>query len=279
MSSTSSVRSALGRIGASLFRKPLASPTHAPPSASTAALPTARLVRPIVPRTGRWTTVQISVPPEDAQRQVTDVFSRQYDVSRPLMERFLREGRVQVMRAAKVQVNGDETVPMADPSQVRSWIPRSNLRVQAGDLLSMADVMLTPRKDPVRLSAVKPGSHSEEIVQFIKDLILYQDDRIIIINKPAGIAVHAGPKTRIHIEGYLDALQGDAEIAPLLVHRLDRDTSGALILARTRSVAAQLRDMLDASSAGKTPQIEKVYWAMVRGKPDKRHLSGEYRYL
>lgn len=235
-----------------------------------------KAVRPIVPPTHRWTTVQISVPPQDAQRQLTDVFCRRYDVSRPLMQRFLRQGKIRVMRAAKVEVNADsEDVPTADPSQVRSWIPRSNLRVQAGDLLTVSEVLLSPRKKPPRFPLSRTGKLSEEITKFMQELVLYKDDRIIVINKPAGICVHAGPKTTEHLEGYLEALQYEADIAPLLVHRLDRDTSGTLILARTRAVAAQLREMLNEATAAQGQRIEKVYWAMVRGKPDKRHMAGE----
>lgn len=95
----------------------------------------------------------------------------------------------------------------------------------------------------------------------LRDLVLYQDDEVIALNKPAGLAVQGGAKTERHLDGMLDALKLGAPEAPRLVHRLDKDTSGVLVLARTRAVAAILSKTLQKREA------EKLYWALVIGTP------------
>lgn len=281
----SALRNVLGRVG-SLFR-------HAPASEAAvnvkkaginkrASLPppslesTTQIVQSIVPPTKRWTTVQIQVPPEDAQRQLSDIFCRNYDASRPLMQRLIRLGKVQVSRGRSVEVNAGAEAPIAPTETVRTWIPRENMRVKAGDLVAMTEVRLAPRRD---LRAPRPQTMiTDDIKKFMESLVLYQDDRIVILNKPTGIATHGGPKLRNHLEGWLEALKGDSEIAPLLTHRLDKGTSGVLILAKTRPVAAQLASMLRQNDV-KYRKIQKVYWAMVKGVPGKEQMEGRYSPL
>jgi 23S rRNA pseudouridine955/2504/2580 synthase len=89
---------------------------------------------------------------------------------------------------------------------------------------------------------------------------IYEDEAILVLNKPYGLAVQGGSKTKRHIDGMLAALEKDGE-RPRLVHRLDRDTSGALVIAKTRLAAAAL----GKSFAGH--DVEKTYWALVAGSP------------
>lgn len=91
--------------------------------------------------------------------------------------------------------------------------------------------------------------------------LLYQDGELLIIDKPAGLACHAGPRTEDDVERYLDHLRLGAQRPPLLVHRLDRDTSGCLLLARN---ARALRRLSRLFAEG---QVEKHYWAIVDGAP------------
>jgi 23S rRNA pseudouridine955/2504/2580 synthase len=96
--------------------------------------------------------------------------------------------------------------------------------------------------------------------------VIDQDDFLIAVNKPAGLAVQGGSKTHRHLDGMLDALQFDAKDRPRLVHRLDKDTSGLLLLARDRQTASQLAVLFQGR------EVEKTYWALVVGVPD--HDSG-----
>ncbi|MBB2163434.1 RluA family pseudouridine synthase [Gluconacetobacter sp. 1b LMG 1731] len=102
----------------------------------------------------------------------------------------------------------------------------------------------------------------ERTVREIRGMVLYSDAQVIVLNKPAGLAVQGGPGIVHHVDGMLDALKdNDDDPRPRLVHRIDRDTSGLLLLARTPGVAAKLA----ASFRGR--DVRKTYWAVVVGRP------------
>jgi len=92
--------------------------------------------------------------------------------------------------------------------------------------------------------------------------ILYRDGQIIVIDKPAGLPVHGGPRTGDTIESFLDALKFGLSHPPVPAHRLDQDTSGCLILARNERARRKLGRLFSSG------RIEKVYWAVVEGAPD-----------
>jgi 23S rRNA pseudouridine955/2504/2580 synthase len=96
---------------------------------------------------------------------------------------------------------------------------------------------------------------------FLASITLYEDDDLLILNKPAGIAVQGGTKTTHHIDRLLEGLGDGPETRRRLVHRLDRDTSGVLVIAKRRSVAAKL------GRAFQTRSVRKIYWALVKGVP------------
>ena len=96
---------------------------------------------------------------------------------------------------------------------------------------------------------------------FIKSLVIYKDDNIIVLNKPSGLAVQGGTNTLRHIDGMLKALKFEKPEAPRLVHRIDKDTSGILVLARDRKNAELLTD------AFKKHDLQKTYLALVKGCP------------
>jgi len=91
--------------------------------------------------------------------------------------------------------------------------------------------------------------------------LLYRDGLMLVIDKPAGFAVHKGPKGGESLEDYFDALRFGLPRAPALAHRLDRDTSGCLVLGRHRKALAELGRLFKAGKVGKT------YWALVEGAP------------
>lgn len=102
---------------------------------------------------------------------------------------------------------------------------------------------------------------SAQEIEFARSLIIHMDAQAIVINKPAGLATQGGTKTLTHVDGLLDALQFDLPHRPKLVHRLDKDTSGVLLLARTSRAAAFFSKVF----AGRT--AKKIYWALVIGHP------------
>ena len=95
----------------------------------------------------------------------------------------------------------------------------------------------------------------------LRAAVLHRDDDVIAINKPPGLAVQGGTGTRRHLDAMLDALGADGGERPRLVHRLDKDTSGVLLLAATAAAAAALTQAFRAKTA------RKVYWAAVAGVP------------
>ena len=96
---------------------------------------------------------------------------------------------------------------------------------------------------------------------FLADITLYEDDDLLVLNKPSGIAVQGGSKTPHHIDRMLEGMGDGPETRPRLVHRLDRDTSGVLVVAKRRAVAAKL------GKAFQTRSVRKIYWALVHGVP------------
>ena len=92
--------------------------------------------------------------------------------------------------------------------------------------------------------------------------LLYRDGLMLVIDKPAGIAVHRGPKGGPAFEDYFDALRFGLPRSPALAHRLDRDTSGCLVLGRHRKALALLGKLFKQGKVG------KIYWAVVEGSPE-----------
>ena len=99
----------------------------------------------------------------------------------------------------------------------------------------------------------------------LEDAILYMDKHLIVLNKPSGLATQGGSGLKEHVDGMLDQLSFEKNTRPKLVHRLDRDTSGVLLVARTSQAAAGLSRALAGRDAS------KVYWALVKGVPKQKH--------
>jgi len=139
-------------------------------------------------------------------------------------------------------------------------------RVQPGDRLVAGQVLRVPPPESAVVAAPKPKAErpplSPEQVELAQGIVIHRDRQAIVLNKPPGLATQGGTKTHDHVDGLLDALQFDGESRPKLVHRLDKDTSGALLIARTARAAA----FFAKSFSGRT--AKKVYWALVVGVPD-----------
>jgi tRNA pseudouridine32 synthase / 23S rRNA pseudouridine746 synthase len=111
---------------------------------------------------------------------------------------------------------------------------------------------------PAPISGPNPSGVSAES---ILAALLYRDSNLLILNKPAGLAVHPGPRGGASLEDFFDSLRFGVSRSPALAHRLDRDTSGCLVLGRHRKALARLGKLFANG------QVEKTYWAIVRGAP------------
>lgn len=124
-----------------------------------------------------------------------------------------------------------------------------------------AVVRVPPLGEQPEAPEPKPVVVKPEDVELLKSMILYEDEDVIVLNKVPGLAVQGGTGTTRHIDGMLDGLAVDG-VRPRLVHRLDRDTSGVLILAKNGQSAAALGKSFHSRSA------KKLYWAVVIGRPE-----------
>ena len=136
---------------------------------------------------------------------------------------------------------------------------RPNDRLEPGASVRVPPLKLEQPHDRPR-SAAKTADDAE----FIRSLILYEDAEMMVLNKPFGLAVQGGSGTVRHVDGLLEALTGPDGQRPRLVHRLDKDTAGCLIIAKTRLAAATLAKTFRSRAA------RKIYWALVAGVPRTR---------
>ncbi len=138
-------------------------------------------------------------------------------------------------------------------------------RVPANERLAVGSAIRVPkivRQPPKAAPSRKPSTAlSAADRAFIDSMILYEDDDVLVLNKPFGIAVQGGTGTKRHIDGLLAGMADRFGERPRLVHRLDRDTTGVLLVAKHRAAAAKLGRIFQTRSAAKT------YWALVKGVP------------
>ncbi|MGD9671205.1 MAG: RluA family pseudouridine synthase [Hyphomicrobiaceae bacterium] len=140
-------------------------------------------------------------------------------------------------------------------------------RVEAKDRLEAGQEIRVPAvvRQPPKRDATGDGAATTKISKADRDLvegmILYEDEHVLVLNKPFGLAVQGGTGTRRHIDGILAGMADRFGDRPRLVHRLDRDTTGVLLVAKHRDAAAKLGRVFQTRSAAKT------YWALVKGVP------------
>ena len=169
--------------------------------------------------------------------------------------------------------------PVLKQSQIEKICRKGEVRIDgarckpATRLVQGNEVRIPPLKSD-NISLNKPRISkigiSEKNAKLIRDAIVYKDDDLIIINKPPGLPSQGGSKQSIHVDGLSDAIIFEKKERPRLVHRLDKDTSGVMVLARTRQAAKSLSEALRHREA------RKVYWAAVAGVPNP--IAGTINY-
>jgi 23S rRNA pseudouridine955/2504/2580 synthase len=131
-------------------------------------------------------------------------------------------------------------------------------RIEAGQEIRVPPADATPARP--RRAAPRRDPLTEDETQFVRDTVIYQDAHGFVLNKPPGLATQGGTKTTNHLDRLLDGL-ADERGRPKLVHRLDKDTSGVLLVARTARAAGHFSKAFSGRTA------RKVYWALVVGVP------------
>src|SRR5215510_2538081 len=185
------------------------------------------------------TTVQtVAVTPDESGMRVDRFLEARFPgLSFSHIQRIIRKG--------ELRVNGKRAKPKD--------------RLQTGQAV---------RIPPLKLDAPKPSTPGSEADaktrEFLKSITLHEDADVLVLNKPMGLAVQGGSGTTRHLDGMLEVLRDAQGQRPRLVHRLDKDTAGCLLVAKTRFAATALGKTFRSRAA------RKIYWALVAGVPKPR---------
>lgn len=240
--------SLLNKVRSAIFKEPM--PT-------TALIKLDEVSSKFLNSSGKWRTVQFTVDADWKDVRLDRVLTNKFDISASLAQKLIRTRKVWIERAAK------------------KVVPISSLRVLAGDEINLSEIFLPERKE--RLG---PLSAADEA--FLKEWTVFEDDRLLVLNKPSGMAVHDGPGIKISINSLL---QKKANESYRLIHRLDRGTSGVLLIGKNRVTTEALQKLFKESSfnscnssannENSSLRVTKTYLALVAGTPTDR--SGQMK--
>ncbi len=208
----------------------------------------------------------IKIEPDEAGMRLDRWFKAHYpDLSFTHLQKLLRSGQVRVDggrvktntrlepgQAVRVPPMGRESAPLPEEASVS--LPGET---EEDDPAKPGD---RPARAPARGAGPAKGKRPSD-AEFLRSIILHEDDQVFVFNKPAGLAVQGGSGLTTHLDAMLEALRDRKGQKPRLVHRLDRDTTGVLVVARTRLAASKL------AASFRTRSSRKIYWALVRGVP------------
>jgi 23S rRNA pseudouridine955/2504/2580 synthase len=177
------------------------------------------------------------------------------------LDRFLRrkfttltQGRIeQMIRKGQIRIDGTRAKKAGD-------------RLSPGNELMVPQEIVIPEKKDDGIVRIRISAQDE---QWVRDMVIHEDDDVIVLNKPAGIAVQGGTGQTKHLDKLMDIFTTDENGRPKLCHRLDKDTSGVLIFGRNPAATAKL------SKAFAGRKTTKIYWAICLGTPSPH--SGELR--
>jgi 23S rRNA pseudouridine955/2504/2580 synthase len=182
--------------------------------------------------------ISVTVDRDEAELRLDRWFKRRYpDVGHGMLERLLRTGQV--------RVDGKRA--------------KANQRLEPGQSVRVPPLGERPAAVASPSLRIDPAE-----AKALQDAVLYRDDDVLVLDKPPGLAVQGGTNLERHLDAMLDLLTFGAAERPRLVHRLDKDTSGVLLLGRTATATARL------AAAFRSRQAQKCYWAVVVGVPKYR---------
>src|SRR5690349_3393900 len=196
----------------------------------------------------------LTVEADEAGMRLDRWFKAHYpDLSFGHLQKLLRSGQVRV-DGGRVKTNTrlEPGQAVRVPPMDRTPVPRGREGPgRAPTAGAGGGVTPAKGKSPRKLSDAEA----------LRAMLLYEDDEVFVFNKPAGLAVQGGSGLTRHIDAMLESLTDKKGQKPRLVHRLDRDTSGVLVVARTRLAASKL------AAAFRSRSTRKIYWALVKGVP------------
>ncbi|MEM6662918.1 MAG: RluA family pseudouridine synthase [Pseudomonadota bacterium] len=192
----------------------------------------------------------IAVPADDAEQRLDRWIRKRWP--------HVGQGRIEKMcRRGQIRVDGGRA--------------KAATRVAAGQVIRIPplpapqDADRAGQREQDGRSEVKPA-----LIEELRDAVVFKDEHLIALNKPPGLPVQGGSKQKVHLGHLLQALRFERRDEPRLIHRLDRDTSGILILARTGAAATAMSQLFRSRA------VRKTYIAAVAGRPDP--LAGTITY-
>ncbi|HVZ13371.1 MAG TPA: RluA family pseudouridine synthase [Bauldia sp.] len=184
----------------------------------------------------------VTVAPDEAGMRLDRWFKTHYPA--------LSFGHLQkLLRSGQVRVDGGRV--------------KTNARLESGQMVRVPPLASAEERAEAAGEGARKndGKRPQGDAAFLRSILLYEDDDVFVFNKPQGLAVQGGSGLTRHVDAMLEALRDKKGQKPRLVHRLDRDTSGVLVVARTRLAAQKLAE------AFRSRATRKIYWALVRGVP------------
>lgn len=186
---------------------------------------------------------------EEGSTELTHRLDRWLRRNEPFKSYNLSQAQIEkLLRQKKILVNGKKAT--------------SNTRISNQDEVTVAKGAVLTASLPLKSSeTVAPAKiYNDEDIAFLESMIIWEDNDLLVLNKPAGLAVQGGTKTSYHIDGLLQAYGRGKPFR--LVHRLDKETSGVLVIAKT------LEKSIYLAEAFQKHHVKKVYWAFVEGIPN-----------
>lgn len=141
---------------------------------------------------------------------------------------------------------------------------KSDTRVAAGQAVRLPPQITNLDVSPITGPLTRNTIKNVEDLDVLQSMLLHEDKKVLVFNKPAGLAVQGGSGVNRHVDGMLESMRNQKGEKPRLVHRIDRETSGVLVVARTRGAASEL------TKAFRHRTTDKTYWAILKGVPRKR---------
>lgn len=210
-----------------------------------------------------------TVSEDEAGMRLDRWFKLHYpDLSFGHLQKLVRTGQVRVdggriKTSTHLEPGQSVRVPPLGPSEGEAAAAGATTAEGRGTGASAAGKSATSGA-PARPGAKTGGGKINDDLAFLRSLILYEDKDVMVLNKPFGLAVQGGSGTYRHVDGLLETMRDKDGQKPRLVHRIDKDTSGCLLVAKTRLAASVL------AKSFRSREARKVYWALVPGVPKPR---------
>ena len=170
-----------------------------------------------------------------------------------------------LLRSGQIRINGGRV--------------KSDTRIATGQTVRIPPMLTRMDAENTQQSGQNTGKHlttntirDRHDVDVLRAMMLFEDDKVFVFNKPAGLAVQGGSGLNRHVDKMLESMRSQKGEKPRLVHRLDRDTSGVLVVAKTRGAAQAL------TKSFRHRNTKKTYWAIVKGVPRKKE-GGISQYM